>query len=127
VSYVLAFDRGLRDSAVVWIMLDDGSGRCALALEVRREPRLVRYFFSPWAPYHGDELPPDDLLPWLHAHAAELAAEGFPLRRWWHLWPCRECGAAPLAPCRSLGRVSRPMHYAHKGRRPRPPWPWSCP
>lgn len=127
-SYVLVVDRNLRDSTIAWIMEADGSGRCALALERRREKRgLVRYFLSPWLPYHGEDPPPGDLLPWLHAHARELAEAGFDLRRWWHLWPCRDCGSVPLAPCRSLGRRPARMVYAHRGRKPRPPWPWGSP
>lgn len=64
------------------------------------------------------ELPPEGLADWLHAQAERLYRDGFNLRRWWHLWPCWDCGAPRLAPCRAA-RTGRPMIRCHRGRNPR--------
>lgn len=64
------------------------------------------------------QVPDDGVAEQLHEHAGELLERGWDLGRWWHLWPCRDCAAIPLAPCWHL-RTGAPLMRCHKGRRPR--------
>ena len=88
----------------------DAAGDLVLGLRITPKAR--------WIQRAWEEIPPAGLAEWLHANQQPFAQAGFNLLRWWHIWPCRECGAPALGSCRSK-RDGKPMKYAHKQRNPR--------
>ena len=50
------------------------------------------------------ETEPPAILALVNDRRDELEAVGLGPRSWWIFWPCTDCGAPPLAQCRSQGR-----------------------
>lgn len=103
---------GQKGTRQLWVYDQDHGYVLGLRVEKGR-----LYIGATWL-WDGGEVPPEDLAPWLHAHQDRFAQAGFNLRRWWHLWACRDCGAPPLGRCRNH-RTGKPIKYGHKGRNPR--------
>lgn len=69
-----------------------------------------------WSKQDATEIP--GLVDFIHDQARALDEAGFNVRRWWHLWRCWDCGAAPLDSCLHAVKHTR-LVRCHRGRKPR--------